>query len=433
MKYLRPVLIVVMTISLFLSLLGCQNKSDQGGQKTIEVTSGSITLKVNGNGRFSYVNEAYLSFGTGGKIEQIYVKKGDSVSKGMVLARLDTRSLELSLAQAEASVAQAKYNLQKVQETPLPEEIESARAAIVSAEEYLAYLQENKKSLEDALVVAQDSYDQAKLFNQPLALHQAQANLSRAQAAISANNAEILRAQANLLSAQAQLARLLKPADPLAIEACKAQLSSAEKSVVEIKRQIEESVITAPTDGEIAEKVTVNEGDVVPAGKVIFHVVDTSAVDLVIDVDEMDIPGVTLEQVANITVDALPGLLLLGKVKYISPLPSESGGVILYKVTLEVERPDNVALKAGMSASADIIIARRDGVIILPSRAIFQDDRGNNFVLVQTGTGTETRSIRTGISDEFNTEIVEGLYLGEKVVIVQSSKTESFPSLLGGQ
>jgi multidrug efflux pump subunit AcrA (membrane-fusion protein) len=84
-----------------------------------------------------------------------------------------------------------------------------------------------------------------------------------------------------------------------------------------------------------------------------------------------------------------------------------------------------------MSATADIIINERSGVLLVPSRAIGQDNLGNPVVKVMVGEQIEERAVVVGITDGSQTEIVSGLDEGDTVVI--EKKAQPQPSgLFGG-
>jgi len=427
----RSLLFAVILTVLIIFTAGCLGSQKQTGLQTVTATRGTIALKINGNGNLSIASEARLGFNGSGKINRIYADKGDHVTKSMLLAAMDTSALNLSLTQAETTVIQYRYNLTKLQETARTEDITAAESAITAAQAYLNYSKDNQKALQDALKVAQSNYDMAKQFNQRPTVEQAQYQLSQAQAAVSAGLADLAKAEANIDSAQAQLARLQEPPDQDAINAAQAQIDSAEKSVTEIKRQITESVIIATMDGVVAEDVTFEEGDTVPAGQPIFHIIDPSNLELIVDVDEIDIPNLVLGQKAAVTFDALTAINLEGTVSYISPLPTSAGGVILYKATISLVVPQDVNLKAGMSAGAEIIVEQHNDVVILPNRALTMDEQQNSYVNIKTESGTVKRQVVTGITDGFDTEIVSGLDAGETVIIPETESTSS-GSLFGG-
>jgi HlyD family secretion protein len=147
--------------------------------------------------------------------------------------------------------------------------------------------------------------------------------------------------------------------------------------------------------------------------------------ELVVEVDEIDIPGVNLGQEAIIELDALPNAKLAGNVTTIYPLPIEVGGVVVYKVKIIFEVPENLGIKVGMSASADIVLAKRSNVLLVPDRAIDKDKEGKTIVRVVVNKQMEERPVVTGISDGFNTEVISGLGEGEMVLTEVKVKAPS--------
>ena len=163
----------------------------------------------------------------------------------------------------------------------------------------------------------------------------------------------------------------------------------------------------------------VDEGDVIPspalASTTIIHLVDLTSMELEVEVDEIDMPGVKLGQRTIIDVDALPDVQLEGKVTAIYPVPLEEGGVIVYQVKIELTVPDGSGIMIGMSTDADIIINERSNVLLVPDRAIKKDSEGNPIVEVVINEEFEERSVVIGTSDGLQTEVLEGLKEGETV------------------
>jgi HlyD family secretion protein len=90
-------------------------------------------------------------------------------------------------------------------------------------------------------------------------------------------------------------------------------------------------------------------------------------------------------------------------------------GLITYEVTIKFNVPGDDLVRIGMSAEADIVLDSRTGVLLVPDRAIGEDDEGNAVVMVVVGEQTEERRVVVGISDGYDTEIIEGLAEGEVV------------------
>jgi multidrug efflux pump subunit AcrA (membrane-fusion protein) len=133
------------------------------------------------------------------------------------------------------------------------------------------------------------------------------------------------------------------------------------------------------------------------------------------DIDEMDISRVKLGQEAVVTLDALPHKKVNGKVTFISPTGKVWEDEVSYKTTITLENPGE-ELKDGMSATADIIIDRRNNVLLIPNRAI-QGSVENPWVEVIINDKAEKRQVTLGLSDGTYTEVLSGLKQGEKVVL----------------
>jgi multidrug efflux pump subunit AcrA (membrane-fusion protein) len=116
----------------------------------------------------------------------------------------------------------------------------------------------------------------------------------------------------------------------------------------------------------------------------------------------------------------------------IAPLATVSSGVVNYQVTAQLTDSDKVStLKSGLSATVNVIIAQKNNVLIVPTRAITHTGQ-NATVQVVNGTVTEARTIQTGISDSSNTEVTSGLTAGEVILTRSSSNKTSTTTNQGG-
>lgn len=433
---------------LFLALASatsCGDGQEEVSQQLIDVVRGDLMVSVSGSGNIVVSNEANLTFGSGGKIAKIYVDEGDKVRKGQSLARLDTGPLKLALAQvqaardqAKAAIDQAEYALEQVEEPFSEGDIDSAEAAVDAAEEALYYALWMLDKAEEGEEAAEEALYQAKQGGDPDEIAAAEAALQQAEAAVRQWDAEVFRAQASLLAAEAQLEAMEDAPDEAAVEAAESQLKAAELqlkaaelAVTETQKQLDEAVITAPFDGEVTS-VHAEEGDIFsPTGMPVIHLIDLTSMELEVEVDEIDVAEVKAGQRAIIEVDALPALQLGGEVKSISTLSKEMGGLVLYEVTISFDIPQGYNLKIGMSAIADIIFEERSNVLLVPNRAISQDSQGNSVVKVMVDEEIEERPVVTGISDGFDTEIVDGLNEGDVVVIETKVKSSGSGGLFG--
>lgn len=136
---------------------------------------------------------------------------------------------------------------------------------------------------------------------------------------------------------------------------------------------------------------------------------------MTVSVDELDINSVALEQEAEITLDAIEGEIYEGKVTKINHIAAASGGVAKYNVEITLSKNDQ--MKAGMNASATIVVEERENVVMIPVSAL-QEEGNQVFVYTdvdEEGNLSGKQEVTTGLSDGENVEITEGLSEGDKV------------------
>ncbi len=487
-KKIRIVLILTLVSLVLLGTVACNplGTTAQTSIQYVKVVRGDLTSSVTGSGNIAAPREVSLTFGSSGKVERVLVKAGDKVNKGDTLAKLDTSAVELARKQTEVALNQAKLALTQ------------ANLAQQTAERNLQKARDSRDTLELAVLRAQIDFDSANYtLKQALNTYRwpevevAQADVDKAKsflnyaknglsAAATAEEVDkggnvVLMAQGQLDAAQAKLDAMLHSYDTdevamaklrvkaaemarvqadknlqeldgdiaiseLQAESAKQATEQAQKSVElaqqsldQAQKQLNEATATAPFDG-IVSKVGAEEGEFISALNAIVTLVDTSGLELVVDVDEMDIPSVMVGQEVEISVDAIPDSKFAGKVATIHPVPTTAGGVVLYQVKIVFQNPPESNLRVGMSASADMIIGKRTNILLVPNRAVSYDNQGKPVVKVLANGQTQTRSVVTGISDDLQTEIVSGLAEGETIVIeIKSSTGTSGGFLSGGQ
>ena len=392
MKSWRIVTVLLLCLVLA-SSVACNPLGENGeviSQQPVEVVRGDLMVSVSGSGNTEISNEVKLAFGTAGKIAKIYVDEGDRVTKGAVLAELDTGALELAVTQAELALRMAEYNLDQALELYTWPDIKIAQADVDDAEAYYDYVATN--------LAEATTPEKASLWTSAL-----------------------IYAQAKLAAAEAKLDAMVRSYDTEEVAIEKMKVETANQTLAQAQKQLDEATITAPFAG-IVVSVDADEGDSVSTVIKVVHLIDLSSMELEVEVDEIDIADVKLGQKAVIELDALPALQLEGEVSYISLLPEAQGGIITYAVTIDLDAPEVYGVKIGMSATADIIINERSNVLLVPSRAIKQDSQGNDIVEVMVNEEIQQRSVVTGISDGFEIEIIDGLSEGETVIVEIKTK-----------
>ena len=208
-------------------------------------------------------------------------------------------------------------------------------------------------------------------------------------------------------------------------ETAKLNLEIAELSLESAELNLEKAVvIVAPFDGVVAD-ISITEGKEISTATLAtpaISLVDTSEIEMRGFIDEIDIAIVQLGQEANIILDALPDEEIKGSVAFISPVGTTLAGVVSYDTTITLKNPV-AELRDGMSATAEIIIERRDDVLSIPNRYI-RGTLENPIVVVLVDEQEEEREITLGLTDGINTEILSGLQEGEEVVLPTSGERQ---------
>ncbi|MFC1904947.1 HlyD family secretion protein, partial [Chloroflexota bacterium] len=363
---------IVTTLLLCLVLVGSiscnplDSKEPEPPQQPVEQED--LTVTVSGSGNIEVSNEMKSTFGVAGKVDEIYVEEGDEVSEGEVLAKLETDALELALTEAQVALNEAQVAENKTKVAVTQAEISLRNANIDLEETQDKYTLQDIRSVQAEVLVAKRDLEEAFI------------SLSTKYPGSSGEEVgqkKVIQAQSRLDTAEDKLDAMLSDFDTEKIAIKKLQVEVAEQSLaiaqqslepawqsVELARQslklaqkrLDEATITAPFDGAVA-RVDVDEKDTVSTTTTIVHLIDPKSMELNVEVDEVDIAEVKLGQRAIIEIDALPDLPLEGMVSSISLLPTIETGLVMYDVKIEFDVPEGTVLRAGMSATADIVIA----------------------------------------------------------------------------
>lgn len=326
-----------------------------------EVSAGKVeaTLANTRAGTVEACLRTKLSTIIGGRIEFLGVKEGDKVKKGQLLLKLWNED-----QQAQASLAQSQITLAG-------------------------------KRTEEACLVAVNAEKEAKR----------QAEL-REKGFVSPSREEAARTEAEARRASCNTA--------------KADIAQAEAKFRATRIEQGRVALYAPFDGTVA-KIVGELGEYstpsppgVPTPPAI-DLIDDTCLYVKAPMDEVDAPKITAGQPVRITLDALPGKLLPGKVRRVAPYVS---AVEKQARTVDIEvgfaQPEAIGkLLVGYSADVEIILAGRENVLRIPTAAI---QEGGKVLVYNIDSGKlDERQIKTGLSNWEYTEVLEGLTAGERI------------------
>ena len=186
-----------------------------------------------------------------------------------------------------------------------------------------------------------------------------------------------------------------------------------------------ERIIRSTASGTVLSRA-VDVGDpVVPLtsyqpGTELASIADMS--DLIFEgtVDEIDVGKIAAGLICRIKVGALPDQVVTGLLARIAPQAQRSEGATLFDVEIELDPDQDMTLRAGYSANADVVIREKTEIVLIPERLVlFSDDGSETFVEIP-GVGPEAEpekvAVELGLSDGLNVEVIEGLLVGDQIV-----------------
>jgi HlyD family secretion protein len=321
-----------------------------------KVERGEISSMVSGTGQIkpkNYVNIGATAFG---RITHLYVKEGEHVHRGQILATIENVQPEAGVAAQRESISAAKTD------------INSYVAAEATAQ---ANIEHAKADLEQKKL-DYDRYQQ--LYNEKLVSKQ---DFDARKAAYDVDVASLAQSEAGLNQARAQT------------DSARGHLGTAQATLRSNVDLLDKTVSVAPYDG-IVTNLPVREGETMVTGiqnaegSTLMTIADMSVVTAEVKIDETDIVNVKLGQPVDITVDALPDKVFKGRVTEVGDQALlRSSGVATsqstsgteeakdFKVIVTVDGGEGVdALRPGLSTTAKIMTADKKDVLSVPIQAL---------------------------------------------------------------
>lgn len=353
-------------------------KNDIKAPELVKVWRGNLQNYVVANGEVQARNLTDIGAQVSGQIKKLYVKIGDSVQKGDLIAQIDsvTQENEVKNLQAQLLIDEADLNATQI-------------AANVAKTQFL-----REQKLFKADATSRESYENA------------------------------------------QNTYYLKFAT---LEQIKAKINQTMIKLDTAKKDLSYTQITAPLSGTIVS-VPVKEGQTLNANQTtptIAQIANLNELEIVMEITEGDITKIKPSQMVEYSILSNPqrkfyapitkidpGLTTLSDGKYgnsqnlNSNSSSSSNSAVYYYAKALAENKDNF-LKIGMTTENRIIIEQSENVLIVPLNAVI-DENGDKFVSVALdgfGAKFEKRAVKVGISDNMNIEILDGLQEGEDIIL----------------
>jgi len=381
-KILFLVLLLVAAFFVYKNFFGAKNEQNL---MTTKVYRGNLLTSVVANGEVQAQDLVDVGAQVGGQIKKLYVKLGDKVKKGDMIAEIDaeTKENEISKLNAQRVIYEANLNAAKI-----------------------------------AVEIAKTQYDrEQKLYK---------AKATSKESLENAKNSYVLK-EAEVKQIEAQLEQ-----NTIELDTANTELGYAQ-----IKAPLDGTIVSVP----VKEGQTVNANQTTPT---IVKIADLTKLEITMEITEGDItkikPGMEVEysilsnlnetrraQISSID----PALTTLSDGSYDKTSGSASSSAVYYYAKILVDNSDDF-LKIGMTTENTIIIDERKDILLVPYSAV-EARGGQKSVRVLKGShNIEMRQISTGITDNINIEVTEGLKEGDTIVISEGAATVSDSKKRGG-
>lgn len=374
MKKIWKIVVAGMVLLLGVLLFGCEDDS-ANAYITKKVKKGEIIEKVTASGIINPISTINIGTQVSGTISEIYVDYNTKVKKDQILAQIDPSLFQATVAQRKAA-------------------LDIAKAQVNVVKNDIVYY---KKHLDRVKKLNKSQYSADK------ELESAQRDYDNAIAQLALNEAQVSQAEAALQAAEIDLryTRIVSPVDGIVVS-----------KVVEVGQTVAASFQT-PTLFNVAEDLTKMQ-------------IETSVV-------EADIAKVKDGQKVEFSVDSFPDEIFTGIVTQVRNEAITTSNVVTYEVIIEIDNHE-LKLKPGMTANVEIITSQKEDALLVPNKALrfyVTDANGETKRYADKGVWTIQNGklkrivVKTGISDEDYTEILEGnLREGMSVVLENKKQAE---------
>ncbi len=403
------------------------------------ITRGDVAQVVSALGEIKADQTIELAFSTGGRIAEVYVKPGDYMFAGEPLAQLENETLRLTYEQAQLAVDKAQLQLDTLLQPVAQEDLDIAQAAVDSA--WGSYLSLSSSVTDDDIRAAELVYEQNLNTYNDLKAARDQApggyggptyNALDAQTGAASFNAEIARlrlealktgnqpaayaAYARVILAQKEYDRVVAGPTQFEIDSAALGLRSAESQLRRAEVAYNRTTLTAPFDG-LVSAVSAEAGALAVPGIPLLTLTDVQPLRLSVQVDEIDVRLVTAGAEAEVELDALRDVVIPAQVEQVSLVGNNESGIVNYDVDLTINA-DDPRVRVGMTAEANIIVAKRENVLLIPNLYI-RLDRAEDRAYVnifREGVVSEIE-VTLGLQGQDFSEVTSGLDAGDVIVV----------------
>jgi HlyD family secretion protein len=361
MKKALKIIIGIVILVVFVGTIVYLYQKSQAKPVVFDTTTAHVTnivKKTVATGKIVPRKEIEIKPQISGIISELYVEPGQKVKKGDMIAKVRIIPNMINLNEAESRVNRTKINFDNARQN-----------------------YDRQKSLYDSKVIAV-----AELQTYEVALKTAREDMDAAE-----NNLQLIR------------------------EGITKTAGAVSNTI--IRSTIEGMVLTVPVEvgNSVIESNTFNDGTTIATvadmGEMIFKG----------KVDESEVGKLNEGMELIMTVGAIDTEKFTARLEHISPKGVEENGAIQFEIRAAVELKDNLFIRAGYSANADIVLEHRDSVLAVQESLIKYNGDTATVEVEKAPQVFETKTIKTGLSDGVNVEVLSGITEKDKIKILNAT------------
>ncbi len=349
------------------------------------VQEGPIEQSIVVSGRVQAPNRIEIGSVITGRVVRVLVEEGALVTPGQALIRLEAEELQAALAQASAAEAGAAARDAGVRELTRPQAADNVAQAEAQFNFAEAELKRYRELRDKGFI------SDSRLQEQERQLHITKSQLAAARTGARAQDSNGVQArEANVKLQEARATR---------------QLAAAKLAQTTIRASVAGTVLVR----------AVEPGDIVSPGKRLLVINSRGETRLTAQIDEKNLPYLQIDQLARASSEAFPERHFPAKLYYISPGVDITRGSV--EARFRVSEPPDY-LRADMTVSIDIGIARKDRALTAPLDALRESGSKRSVQVVRDGR-VQTVRIESGVRGSNRFEIISGVAAGDRLLLAR--------------
>lgn len=327
--------------------------------------AGNLAVNVSSSGNLRALRDIVVSTQAEGIVQRVLAEEGDYVEEGRLLAQIDDRPIRIRLELAKERLAQAGFQHEK------------------------AKLREEKARIQIAHY--EKEYDRYRRANEQGLVSETEAERRRLQ------RDEFVHDQRIASSEFTELGH---------------RMGELKSEIAQIELDLTRTQVKAPFAGFITRR-TVEIGQRVRALDPMFNLGAFSPLFADVFLSEREAQGVKPGQPAIVQLGSEGEAKVTGRVERLSPVVDQQSGTV--KITVEL-RPPSRSFRPGAFVRVEIRTDTRNGVLLIPKRAVMEED-GQSYVYVTHDGKASRKRVKIGHESEGSVEVREGLQSGQQVVV----------------